>query len=423
MELASKVTDPEKSLDFALLVVRELRAAGFEAYWAGGCVRDRLLGRTPKDYDVATNAQPPQIRQVFGRRRTLPIGAAFGVITVLGPREANQIEVATFRRDAAYSDGRHPDSVAFSTAEEDASRRDFTVNGLFYDPVDQRVIDFVGGQEDLKRGLIRAIGDADKRFSEDKLRLLRAVRFAAALDFTLEENTWRTITQMADQVTVVSCERIAGEMRRILTDPRRVQGARLLVESGLARAVLPVVVPEDQAWTESWEHSLSVLGRLDEPGFPLALATLLCDRVDSAAARRAARRWKLSNDETNRVAWLVEHRAALEGAQVGRWSNVQPTLIAAGAEDLLALDEARRLVDGRSTDDVAWCRQWRARPSEELDPPPYLTGDDLLRHGVAAGPVYAKLLAQVRAAQLDGEIHSKADGMALVDRLLAANGQ
>ncbi len=175
--------DPEQQRQFALEVVCQLRAAGFEAYWAGGCVRDELLGRRPKDYDVATAATPPQIRALFGNQRTLPLGAAFGVITVLGPRPAGMIEVATFRQEAGYSDGRHPDQVTFSSAREDAARRDFTINGMFFDPVNRKVIDFVGGQEDLHNGLIRAIGSPRLRFGEDKLRMLRAVRFTAAFGF------------------------------------------------------------------------------------------------------------------------------------------------------------------------------------------------------------------------------------------------
>jgi tRNA nucleotidyltransferase/poly(A) polymerase len=190
---------PQEQRRFAVEVVRKLRNAGFEAFWAGGCVRDKLLGRTPKDYDVATNATPPQIRELFGRRRTLAIGAAFGVITVIGPKSAGMIEVATFREDAAYSDGRHPDHVTFSSAREDAARRDFTINGLFYDPLDDRVIDFVGGQEDLALRRIRAIGNPRERIAEDKLRLLRAVRFSATFDFALEEGTRAAIREMADQ--------------------------------------------------------------------------------------------------------------------------------------------------------------------------------------------------------------------------------
>src|SRR5687768_15104483 len=192
------------SPEFALDVVRRLRAAGFEALFAGGCVRDQILGIPPKDYDVATSALPEQIQDVFGRRKTLAIGASFGVITVIGPKGAGQIDVATFRRDAAYSDGRHPDSVSFTTAEQDALRRDFTINGLFFDPVNSEVIDYVGGQEDLRRGVVRAIGDPRQRIAEDKLRMLRAVRFAARFDFAIDAATLTAIQQQARELVIVS---------------------------------------------------------------------------------------------------------------------------------------------------------------------------------------------------------------------------
>jgi tRNA nucleotidyltransferase/poly(A) polymerase len=409
---------PEKQRRFAVEVVRRLRAAGFEAYWAGGCVRDQLLGRAPKDYDVATSAVPPEIREVFGRRRTVAVGAAFGVITVLGPREAGQIEVATFRRDAAYSDGRHPDSVTFSTAEEDASRRDFTINGLFYDPVDQRVIDFVGGQEDLDRKLIRAIGDARERFSEDKLRLLRGIRFSATFDFALEAETLAAIRQMAPQITVVSPERIAMEMRRMLVVPRRSTAIRLAVETGLASAILPEIVASDEPERRRLDLTLGVLDRLRQPGFPLALAALLIPVVDRAGARKVCKRWKLSNGETDRVGWLVEHHAALAEARSSRWSRVQKILIADCVDDLLALNEAAALAGDGDTSQINWCREKLSQPREVLDPTPLLSGDDLIEHGVPRGPVYRMLLERVRDAQLDGEIHDKTEALGLVDRLL-----
>src|SRR5208337_2826401 len=250
--------DPEQQRRFALEVVRRLRAGGFEAYWAGGCVRDELLGRTPKDYDVATSATPPEIRALFGQQRTLPLGAAFGVITVLGPRPAGMIEVATFREDVGYSDGRHPDHVTFSSAREDAARRDFTINGMFFDPLDRAVIDFVGGQADLQNQLIRAIGSPRLRFGEDKLRMLRAVRFTAAYGFSLDAETAATVREMAGQITAVSSERIAMEMRRVLTESGRVQGVRLLVELGLAAVVLPEIIPRDTSSQAHAEYALGV---------------------------------------------------------------------------------------------------------------------------------------------------------------------
>ncbi len=407
----------EQQRRFAVEVVCQLHEAGFEAYWAGGCVRDQLLGRTPKDYDVATNATPEQIRRLFGRGRTLAIGAAFGVITVLGPKPAGMVEVTTFRRDAAYSDGRHPDHVTFSSAEEDAARRDFTINGLFFDPNRQRVIDFVGGREDLRRRLIRAIGQPRQRFAEDKLRMLRAVRFSAALEFAMEADTQAAIREMADQITVVSPERIAMEMRRMLVDPNRAGAIRLMLETGLAASVLPEIVAQDETQRDRLDRALAVLARLPQPGFSLALGALLHELVDADGARQVCGRWRLSNQQTDRATWLVQHHATLAGVRSTRWSSLQPILIADGIDDLLALHEAAA-PDGPQ--EAAYCRSLLERPREELDPPPLLTGDDLLAHGVAAGPQYRVLLQRARDEQLDGEIRTKADALALVDRLVGS---
>ncbi len=410
--------EPEKERRFAVEVVRKLRTAGFHAYWAGGCVRDRLLGRQPKDYDVATDATPAEIREVFRRRRTIAVGAAFGVITVLGSRGAGQIEVATFRRDDTYSDGRHPDRVTFSTPQEDASRRDFTINGLFFDPLEERVIDFVGGEADLAGRLIRAIGDPSQRFREDKLRLLRAVRFAATFDFALEAQTAEAIRRMAAEITVVSAERIGAEMQRMLVDPHRSRAVRLLLETGLAAAVLPEVVPTDAEQQARLERALAILDRLCEPGFPLALAALLHLGVDSPDAAAVCQRWRLSNAHVERVAWLVGHRAALRQARQQRWSRLQRVLVAEGIEDLLALEEAVVRAESGDAGDVAWCRERLKQPREVLDPPPLVTGDDLLRHGVPPGPVYRVLLERVRDAQLDGEVQDRTQALEIVDRLL-----
>jgi len=397
---------PENQREFAVDIVEKLRNAGFEAYWAGGCVRDRLLGRVPKDYDVATGAVPDEIRQLFGRRRTLAIGAAFGVIHVLGPKGAGQVEVATFRRDAAYSDGRHPDNVTFSSPEEDAARRDFTVNGLFYDPIADEVIDFVGGRDDLQNGILRAIGRPCERFAEDKLRLLRAVRFSATLGFSIEAETLEAVCKMAAEITVVSPERIAMEMREMLTSSARAEAVRLLGCTGLADAILPEFT--------TGEPILTVINRLEVPGFPLALAAVLCGLVDTAAARQVCNRWRLSNKETDRVCWLIGHFDALDGACSMRWSALQPIVVAEGIEDLLALREAAL----PGCPEAAHCRAILKRPPEVLDPPPLLTGDDLHEIGVPQGPQYRLLLNRVRAAQLDEEIHSRDEALKLVDLLI-----
>jgi poly(A) polymerase len=439
--------DPAKQRDFALDVVRKLRAAGYIAYWAGGCVRDQLLGRVAKDYDVATDAQPDQIREVFGRRRTLAIGAAFGVISVIGPRDAGQVEVTTFRRDAAYSDGRHPDSVSFSGPEEDARRRDFTINGLFYDPLVDEVIDYVAGREDLARRVVRAIGEPHERFAEDKLRMLRAARFTATFGFQLDPATSAAIKEMAAQINVVSAERIALEMRQMLVHPSRTAALVLLLETGLLEAVLPEAVtmrgiPQGkpvQPEGDLRDHTLLVLANLRSPSFTLALAALLHDigkpqtmsrrdgrltfydheLVGEQIAENICRRWKLSNKETERVAWLVRYHMYLGEARNMRWAKLQRMLTQEGIEELLDLHEADALASDGNTADIEYCRQLLKQPPEELNPSQLLTGHDLLRHGVPQGKHYKWLLERVRDAQLEKTIRGKRDALALVDRLLA----
>ncbi len=421
--------DPEKQREFAVEIVRRLRARGFEALWAGGCVRDRLLGITPKDYDVATTARPEQIREIFGILRTVPVGAAFGVITVIGTRTAGHIEVATFREDKSYSDGRHPDSVEFSSPEADARRRDFTINGVFYDPLDDRVIDFVGGQEDLACRVVRAIVDPRARFAEDKLRLLRAVRFAATLRFALDPDTRRAIREMAGEVTLVSAERIAAEMRLMLVHETRANSVKLLRDVGLLAAVLPelfagqaTALPSVSAEPDRvrWALTLEVLDRLDTPTFPLALAALLHAFVSAAVAYEICRRWKLSNRESQRTAWLLEHQSALLDARQMPWSKLQKLLIAEGSDELLRLHEAVAKATNTPTAHVEHCRALLTMPREQLDPPPLVTGNDLIAHGVRRGKLYPKLLGAVRDAQLDKQVASKAEALALVDRLRAS---
>ncbi len=418
--------DPHAQRQFAVEVVRKLRAAGFEAYWAGGCVRDQLLGREAKDYDVATTATPEEVRGLFGARRTVLVGVAFGVVRVLGPPAAGPIEVATFRQDVGYSDHRRPDAVEFSTPEADALRRDFTINGLFYDPLEDRVIDFVGGQDDLARGIIRAIGDPQARLAEDKLRLLRAVRFAAGLDYQLDMATRVAIEAMAAEVTRVSVERIAAEMRLMLAAPSRARAVHLLDEVGLLDAILPEVArarrsveatPIGRPGDEAWAVALEVLEALVSSRFPVALAALLYPFVDAAASEAIGRRWKLSNDERARTRWLVEHHGLLLEARRLPWPRLQRVLIHEGIDDLLALDEAAARAAEVELADIEFCRQRLALPREVLDPTPLVTGDDLIAHGVPRGKQYPRLLEAVRDAQLEGRITTREEALRLVDEL------
>jgi poly(A) polymerase len=401
-------TDTAATRNFAAEVVFRLQNAGYTAFWAGGCVRDDLLGRTPVDYDVATSAHPGEVREVFGRRRTLAVGAAFGVITVLGPREAGQVEVATFRTDEAYTDGRHPAGVVFSTPEFDAQRRDFTINGLFLDPATGEVHDYVGGRADLAAGIVRAIGVPTMRFGEDHLRMLRAVRFAAAFGFALDPATRSAIEAMRHLVTSVSAERIAAELRAMTTRPGRRRALELLDETGLAREVLPEVAPPEGPGSEAaaarWATAAGIIEALDEPELGAALAALF-EEAGPEPLRHAASRLRLSNRDTKLAAWLLEGVAA--GDLTTRpWSQVQPWLAHDDAFLLADLLRARADHGCGSRKAAAWITSQLERPRAELDPPPLLTGRDLMAAGVPEGKAVGKLLAKLRAKQLDGEITS-----------------
>jgi len=443
--------DPAAQRQFAHDVVRYLREAGYQALWAGGCVRDTLLKKTPKDYDVATDARPEQVRALFGKRRTLPVGEAFGVIMVRGPEQAGPLEVATFRQDAGYSDGRHPDSVRFCRAEDDAARRDFTINGMFFDPTTEQVLDYVGGQADLAAHTVRAIGDPRERFREDKLRMLRAVRFAAVLDFQLEPATLAAIRDMAREIHAVSAERIQAELQKMLLSPRRKRALELFRESGLLREVLPELdslpkllihseLPhfhdlrmeppiEPPAGRSAWELTLALLEELREPSFPLVWAALVAyagwpagDPVQThgfwlfPAAEQLVtvlgRRWKTSLKDEQRAAWLVRNRAALVGASRRPWSQVQRLLIHEASDDLLDLWEAEITILKAPHEDLEYCRARKRLPASELNPRPLLSGHDLAAQGLAPGPAFRTILERVRDAQLDGRLQDPAAALA-----------
>jgi poly(A) polymerase len=412
-------TAAQQERAFAVEVVSRLRDAGFEALWAGGCVRDELLGRTPHDYDVATDAEPEEVRGLF--RRTVAVGESFKVIDVLGPRVDGvplKVQVATYRSDGTYTDGRHPDSVTSASAREDALRRDFTINGMFFDPLGRRVIDFVGGQADLAAKVLRAIGDPRQRFTEDKLRLLRAVRFATRFELTLDPATADAVREMADRITVVAAERIAEELRKLLTDPHRAAGVRLLDSVNLVGPILPELLPLKESG-DRWGHTVGVLERLPDPvSFPLGLAALL-HATGPRAAGAVCLRLKLSNTERERVEWLVEHRASLRDAPAMRRSKLFPILAHAGVAELLALHRADAEAAGRGCEHVAFCERVLREMADRINPPPLITGDDLRAHGLTPGPLFKRLLDAVRAAQLDEEISTPAEALALADRLAA----
>ena len=389
--------------DFALEVVRDLRGAGYESLWAGGCVRDALLGKIPKDYDIATSAEPTDVRKVFGRSRTIPIGASFGVITVLPVKgsKASPIEVATFRSDGQYVDGRRPKEVCFTNAEEDAKRRDFTINGMFYDPIDEKVIDYVGGESDIVSQRVRAIGDPEQRFGEDRLRMLRAVRFSSTLGFEIEDSTADAVREQAPAIQEVSPERIGMELRRMLVDQNRRFAIELLAEVCLLQYVLPTVSEYEETHLGL---TLARLERLDTPTAALSLATLLSITDKRELTIKIARDLKWTSKESDRAGWLVEHQSDLRDANKRPWSEVQPLLSHEGGRELVQLDQA---ISGQTDSANTFCLEKLELPMEELDPTPLVVGEDLIKAGMTPGPEFKTLLAKSRASQLDGEVDNK----------------
>ena len=404
---------PSNQRYFAVEVVRKLRAAGHTALFAGGCVRDSLLGREAKDFDVATTARPEEVQKLFGYQRTLAVGASFGVIMVLGPREAGSVEVATFRTEGPYNDGRRPTSVAFCTPEDDARRRDFTINGMFFDPVEEQLLDFVGGEADLIAKTVRAIGDPRERVREDKLRMLRAVRFAATLEFSLDPKTATAIREMASELVVVSAERIAQEFKKMLVDTHRRRAMELTEEVGLIRIIFPELDPDQKR--SLWNVTLRRLSLLKSPRFELALAGLLMPLFEEPTVTAICRRLKLSNDETDRVAWLVTHQADLNDPQRLSLAALKRTLANPNASDLIQLLQADRIANSTSLDPIIFCQSFLEQtPREVLDPQLLITGDDLIALGFKPSPRFKSVLHTIRDAQLNLQIHSREDALAMV---------
>ncbi len=405
----------------ALHVVEKLQAAGFIAYLAGGCVRDAILARQPKDFDVATDATPDSVRGIFGRRRTLAFGASFGVIGVLG-NAGTATEVATFRSDGKYSDGRRPDSVRFGSAEQDALRRDFTINGMFYDPLANTVIDFVNGEADLKGGLIRAIGDPATRIAEDKLRMLRAVRFAAGLGFELDPDTRVAIGQYAAEVTVVSGERIGAEMRRMLASRGASRAMELLVDTCLLAYVWPTLAEniENQAGNQLLADLQRLLNHIEFPNFVVAVAAIIA-RLESDvvnSVRELTTRWKLSCDEQRAISLSVRNRETILRAHDLPWSQLQPLVASSDAVSIIATAATWAAAVNRSNVGVSLCRTRLAWPREQLEPPPLLTGDTLRDLGYTPGPNFREVLQTIRNEQLDLQLTTQSAAIARAEALL-----
>jgi len=418
----------------ALFIIRRLREEGYEAYLAGGYVRDQLLGRVPKDYDIATDAQPKDVQGIFPL--TNPIGSQFGVVLVV--LEGESFAVATFRYDGPYLDGRHPSHVRFGTIKEDILRRDFTINGMMYDPSEDRVIDLVGGAKDLKLGLIRAIGDPHQRFEEDRLRMVRAIRFAASLGFTIEENTFRAIQQQAHMISQIAWERIGEEITRLLREGYARRGFELLDTTKLLGTLFPEIEalkgveqsPDFHPEGDVFTHTMALLGHLDHPTETLAYGCLLHDIAKPACFQKEGgritfynhtekgaemaveilRRLKRSRAVWERVTYLVKNHLRYTQSPKMRLSTLKRFLREDGIEELLELCRIDSVSANGDLQYYNFCIQKMAElKKEEIHPDPLLRGRDLIEMGFSPGPIFQEILKEVEEAQLNGDIPSRKD--------------
>ncbi|MGH9616157.1 MAG: CCA tRNA nucleotidyltransferase [Acidobacteriaceae bacterium] len=437
----------------ATRIVEQLRAAGHDAYLAGGCVRDLLLGRDPLDFDVATSATPDLVLATFPR--TFAVGAQFGVVLVVGGCGDDEIltEVATFRSDGAYSDGRRPDSVRYtSSAEQDVLRRDFTINGMLLDPErletsvtpGDAVLDFVGGKEDLRHGIIRAIGDPTLRFAEDKLRMLRAVRFAARFGFAIDQNTLHAIRAAAPEIGQVSRERVREELTRMLTEGAARHAFELLESTALLAEVLPEVArmsgveqpPQYHPEGDVWVHTLMLLGQLP-PGCSTTLAwgALLHDVGKPATFRHApdrirfdghvdvgvriaeqiCRRLRMSNSDTEQILALVANHMRFADVEKMRDSTIKRFFRLDKFDEHLALHRMDCMASHRDLSLYEFAKQrYEATEPEQIRPAPLITGDDLIALGHRPGPAFRQMLGAVEDAQLEGAVHAREEALALI---------
>lgn len=428
----------------ALRVVETLRRADFQAVLAGGCVRDLALGRVPKDWDVATDAGPEEVAALF--EHTVPVGAQFGISLVV--LDEGDYEVACFRSDGPYRDSRRPASIEPADARADAARRDFTINGLFYDPERGELLDYVGGQQDLDAKIIRAIGDPAARFAEDHLRLLRAVRFAARLGFAIEPETWDALCAQVESIASVSAERIRDELTMLLTEGGAGCGLRLLDQSGLLQAVLPEVaamrgVPQEAEFHpegDVWTHVQLLFEHLDEPSAELAWSALLHDigkpstmvqaeRIrfhghDAVGAEMAAAicgRLRMSNEARRVIGTLVAEHMRISHVRQMRPSTLVRLLRESHFPELLELHRADCLASHGKLDLYEFCQaQLATLKKEYLRPPALLTGNDLIALGFAPGPLFREILAAVEDAQLEGKLDNYQSALRFVQRKFCA---
>jgi poly(A) polymerase len=443
------------SKEFSISIIQGLRQHGFQAYLAGGCVRDLLLKREPADFDVATSATPEQVIEIFPD--TYAVGVQFGVVLVPMPQtdcddgddkgisKSHAIEVATFRSDLGYSDGRHPDEVRFSQdPREDVARRDFTINGMMLDPMSGEILDYVGGRKDLEAGVIRAIGDPQRRFTEDKLRMLRAVRFAARFEYAIEVETLAAMQRLAAEIRVVSRERVRDELTKMLTEGQARRAFLLLDETGLLKQVLPEIStmkgveqpPQFHPEGDVFVHTLLVLKNLPHPcPCTLAWGALLHDvgkpatfrvapdriRFDSHVevgvkiAEEICARLRFSKHDTAQVLALVDNHMRFGHVPRMKESTLKKFMRLPGFEEHLALHRADSLASHGILSTYQFLQEkLKETPPENFRPRPLINGNDLIAAGYAPGPRFSEILGAVEDGQLEGQLSSREAAMEFV---------
>ena len=434
--MAENARDPKARA--ATEICARLTAAGHRALFAGGCVRDMVLQTPPNDYDIATSARPDQVMGLFPR--TEPVGAEFGVVLVITP--AGPFEVATFRADCAYEDGRHPTAVVYTDEVGDSKRRDFTANALFYDPAQGQLADYVGGLADIEHGILRAVGEPRERFAEDHLRLLRAVRFAARLGFQVEPATWEAMCALCHLAPDTSAERIRDEVLKILTEGHAREGFGLLDKSGMLEYVLPEIShlkgveqppryhPEGDVFT----HTLLMLEHMHAPSPTLAMGVLLHDvakphtktvedrvrfnrhdKVGAVIAESVCKRLRMSRQQTARIVWLVDQHMRLAHVPRMRESKRKRFVREIGFDELLELGRLDALASHGDLALIEWLQDYAGQLApEEVRPDPLLTGEDLIGMGYEPGPLFSEILREVEDAQLENRIQTLAEAKAYV---------
>jgi putative nucleotidyltransferase with HDIG domain len=425
----------------ALQIVKKLTQGGFTAYFAGGCVRDLVMKVKPKDYDIATTASPDEVSKIFPKH--IPVGKQFGVMLVID--DDFQFEVATFRREGNYQDGRHPGSVAFTEPKEDAKRRDFTINGMFYDPVQCVIVDYVGGVNDIKKKVIRTIGAPDERFTEDHLRILRAIRFAANLGFKIEKETWISIQELKKKIHSVSQERIRDELVKMFTRANAGDALKLLDESGLLSELLPEVAamkkvtqpPEFHPEGDVFIHTCMLLDQLKETSPVLAFGALLHDvgkpptfsddgkrirfnnhaHVGAQMAEVILRRLHFSNKEISGIVSCVENHMKFANVKEMRIGKLKQFVARDSFDTELEMHRIDCLASHGKLELYRFLKKKiRDFKKEELKPKPLITGHDLIKIGIQPGPIMKTILGELYQLQLEGQFKLKADAVAWVKK-------